>query len=164
MLPIGSSRRRLLNQPTHSSVAYSTASKLRQGPARMDHLGLEQPVDRLGEGMVVAVADTADLWFDALADCPVTQNMGHGGPKGASQEPARSIPRSGGRARLPGTDRMMPGASPGAWPVSSSGPDRPSVAGRFPARTCPRRYGSGSRLSVCLPDPASGGHPGGRYW
>ena len=34
MFPIGSSRRRLLNQSTHSSVAYSTASKFRHGPRR----------------------------------------------------------------------------------------------------------------------------------
>jgi hypothetical protein len=31
MLPMGSSSRRLLNHSTHSSVAYSTASKLRHG-------------------------------------------------------------------------------------------------------------------------------------
>jgi type III restriction enzyme len=34
MCPIGSRRRRLLNQSTHSSVANSTASKLRHGPRR----------------------------------------------------------------------------------------------------------------------------------
>ncbi len=34
MLPMGSRRRRLLNQSTHSSVANSTASKLRHGPRR----------------------------------------------------------------------------------------------------------------------------------
>ena len=34
-------------------------------PAPMDHLGLEQPVDRLGQGIVVAVADTADGGLDA---------------------------------------------------------------------------------------------------
>tara|TARA_B000000460_G_scaffold231992_1_gene190641 strand:- start:216 stop:710 length:495 start_codon:yes stop_codon:yes gene_type:complete len=32
MLPMGSSKRLLLNQSTHSRVAYSTASKLRHGP------------------------------------------------------------------------------------------------------------------------------------
>lgn len=34
MFPMGSRRRRLLNQSTHSSVANSTASKLRHGPRR----------------------------------------------------------------------------------------------------------------------------------
>jgi hypothetical protein len=34
MLPMGSSRRRVLNQSTHSSVANSTASKLRHAPRR----------------------------------------------------------------------------------------------------------------------------------
>src|SRR5213594_3263858 len=33
-LPIGSSSRRWLNQSTHSSVAYSTASRCRHGPRR----------------------------------------------------------------------------------------------------------------------------------
>ena len=31
----------------------------------VDDLGLEQAVDRFGESVVVAVADTADRWFDA---------------------------------------------------------------------------------------------------
>ena len=31
----------------------------------MDHLGLEQTVDRLGERVVVRVADAADGWLDA---------------------------------------------------------------------------------------------------
>lgn len=31
----------------------------------MDELGLEQPFDRLGQRIVVAVADTADRWLDA---------------------------------------------------------------------------------------------------
>src|ERR671911_1136274 len=34
MFPIGSSRRRWLNQSTHARVANSTASKLRHGPQR----------------------------------------------------------------------------------------------------------------------------------
>ena len=41
-MPIGSSRRRWLNQSTHSSVAY----------------------DRLGQGVVIGVPDTADGRFD----------------------------------------------------------------------------------------------------
>ena len=30
------------------------------GPASVDHLRFEQPVDRLGEGIVIGVADAAD--------------------------------------------------------------------------------------------------------
>ena len=44
MFPIGSSRRRLLNQSTHSSAAYSTASKLRQGPRRWMTSALNRPL------------------------------------------------------------------------------------------------------------------------
>ena len=44
MFLIGSSRRRLLNQSTHSSVAYSTASKLRQGPRRWMTSALISPL------------------------------------------------------------------------------------------------------------------------
>ena len=62
---MGSSRRRLLNQSTHSRVANSTASSERHGPAALDHLGLVEAVDRLGEGVVVAVADAADRGLDA---------------------------------------------------------------------------------------------------
>ncbi len=60
MWPIGSSSRRWLNQSTHSSVANSTASKDRHGPASMDDLRLEQADHRLGESVIVRVADTAD--------------------------------------------------------------------------------------------------------
>ena len=35
------------------------------GAAPADHLGLEQADDRLGESIVVAVADAADRWLDA---------------------------------------------------------------------------------------------------
>ena len=62
---MGSSSRRLLNQSTHSSVANSTASQRPPRPAPMDHLGLVEPVDRLGERVVVAVADAADRGLDA---------------------------------------------------------------------------------------------------
>lgn len=44
MFPIGSRRRRLLNQSTHSSVAYSTASRLRQGPGRWITSALKSPL------------------------------------------------------------------------------------------------------------------------
>jgi hypothetical protein len=71
MLPIGSSRPRLLNQSTHSSVAYSTASKERQGPRPMDDLGLVEAVDGLGQGVVVAVADAADRGFDPALGQPL---------------------------------------------------------------------------------------------
>ena len=41
---MGSSRRRLLNQSTHSSVAYSTASRLRHGPRRQITSALYRPL------------------------------------------------------------------------------------------------------------------------
>ncbi len=59
MLPIDESKRRLLNQSTHSSVANSTASIYRHGP-RLDGLSFVKPVDRLGERIVVTVANTAN--------------------------------------------------------------------------------------------------------
>ena len=58
---MGLSRRRLLNQLTHSRVANSTALKLRHSP---DHLGLEQAIDRFSESIVIRVADVADRGFD----------------------------------------------------------------------------------------------------
>ena len=45
---MGSSRRRLLNQSTHSSVANSTASKLRQGPRRWIGKQINRRLVRLG--------------------------------------------------------------------------------------------------------------------
>ena len=47
----------MVDQSTHSSVANSTASKLRHGPRRMNDLGLVKTVDRFGQSVVVAVAD-----------------------------------------------------------------------------------------------------------
>ena len=35
------------------------------GSAVPDNLGFEEPVYRLGEGVVIRVADTADRWLDA---------------------------------------------------------------------------------------------------
>ena len=65
MFPIGSSSLLLLNQSTHSSVANSTCFEVAPRPAPPDHLGLVEAVDGLGEGVVVAVADTADRRLDA---------------------------------------------------------------------------------------------------
>lgn len=48
-MPPGSSSRRWLNQSPHSSGAYSTASKLRQGPRRWITSGFVEAVDRLGQ-------------------------------------------------------------------------------------------------------------------
>ena len=62
---MGSSKRRLLNQSTHSNAAYSTASSEREGP-RVDDLELEQTDDGFGHGIVVGVADAADLSLDAV--------------------------------------------------------------------------------------------------
>ena len=57
----------MLNQSTHSRVANSTASRLRQGPRR-HHLCLEQPDDGLGQRVVVGIADAADGWLDPRLD------------------------------------------------------------------------------------------------
>ena len=37
----------------------------------MDHLGFVEAVDRLGEGIVVAVADAADGWLEASLGKPL---------------------------------------------------------------------------------------------
>jgi hypothetical protein len=62
---MGSRSRRLLNQSTHSSVANSTACNDRHGPRPMDDLGLVETVDRLGESIVITVADAAHRRLDA---------------------------------------------------------------------------------------------------
>lgn len=62
---MGSSRRWLLNQSTHSRVAISTASKDFHGPRRLDHLSLVQAVNRLGQSIVVGISHTADGRLDA---------------------------------------------------------------------------------------------------
>src|SRR6056297_4097845 len=56
MFPIGSRSRRLRQQATRSSVAFSTGSKLCLGAPTMDDLGPEPAVDRIGQGFFVAVA------------------------------------------------------------------------------------------------------------
>jgi hypothetical protein len=58
----------LLNQSTHSRVAYATASKPRHGPPPVDEFGLVEAVDRLGAGVVVRVADAADGRDEARLD------------------------------------------------------------------------------------------------
>ena len=47
----------MFHHHTYSSVASSTCSTVRHGPFPTDQLGLVQPVDCLGEGVVVAVTD-----------------------------------------------------------------------------------------------------------
>ena len=44
-MPMGSSRRRLLNQPTHSSVAYSTASSVVRDPQHVRPGAAELAID-----------------------------------------------------------------------------------------------------------------------
>src|SRR5579863_1118723 len=61
---MGSRRRRVLNQSTHSRVANSTASRLRHGPRRW----MTSVLYGLGEGVVVAVADAADRGDEARLD------------------------------------------------------------------------------------------------
>jgi hypothetical protein len=60
-----------LNQSTHSRVANSTASKLRQGAAPVDYLGFVEAVEGLGQGIVVAVAGAADRGLDARLGKPL---------------------------------------------------------------------------------------------
>ncbi len=74
---MGSRRRRLLNQSTHSSVANSTASKLRHGPRRWMTLGLVKTVDRFGESIVVTVANASDRRLDARFRKPLRIANGH---------------------------------------------------------------------------------------
>jgi hypothetical protein len=68
---MGSKSRRLLNQSTHSSVANSTASNDRHGPRRWMNLGLVKTVDRLGESIVITVADAAHRRLDARLHQPL---------------------------------------------------------------------------------------------
>src|SRR3954471_3044245 len=70
MLPIGSRRRRLLYQSTHSKVANSTASMLRHGPRRRITSVLNKPllldaVRPTGQRIVIAITNAADRGFDA---------------------------------------------------------------------------------------------------
>jgi hypothetical protein len=65
---MGARRRRWLYQSTHSRVAYSTAMMEAPRATPVDHLRLEQAVDRLCQGVVIAVADTADGQLDARSD------------------------------------------------------------------------------------------------
>lgn len=62
---MGSSSRRLLNQSTPGEGGELDGFERAPRSAPMDHLGFVESVDRLGEGIVVAVADTADGRFDA---------------------------------------------------------------------------------------------------
>ena len=90
--------------------------------AAVDHLGLEQTVDSLGERVVVAVADAADGWLDpsvkqALA---VADRDALGGFKRSSQHLDKKAVAMTHRNRR--SDRS------GRAPLSS--PGRPPVAGR----------------------------------
>lgn len=62
MFPIGSGRCLLLNQSTHSKVAYSMASNERQGPRRWI---TSATVCRFGQSVLVVVADAIDERLDA---------------------------------------------------------------------------------------------------
>ena len=57
---MGPKRRWLLNQSTQRSVAIFDSREARPGPLAPDDLGLEQAIDRLGEGIVIGVPDAAD--------------------------------------------------------------------------------------------------------
>ena len=92
MLPIGSRRRRLLYQSTHSMVANSTASRLRHGPRRRITSVLNRPllldaVRPTGKCVVVRVTDAANGGFDTGFEEPLcVQNRNVlGGFKQSSQ-------------------------------------------------------------------------------
>src|SRR5262245_15605580 len=65
MLPMGSKSRRLLNQSTHSRGG--ELDRLERSPrsAPVDDFGLVEAVDRLGQRVVVAIADAANRGLDA---------------------------------------------------------------------------------------------------
>ena len=68
--PRESKRRRQSNRFTHSSVAFSAASKLRQGLRRWMTFRLAEAVDRLGQGVALTVPHTADSRFYPGHGCP----------------------------------------------------------------------------------------------
>jgi hypothetical protein len=74
MWPMCASRRRLLNQSTHSSVAYSTASKLRQGPRQWMTSALKRPLI----GSASAVIQGSELVRDSQLGLGLVQ-AGHRG-------------------------------------------------------------------------------------
>jgi hypothetical protein len=65
MLPMGSRSRRLLNQSTHSRGG--ELDRLERSPRStpVDDFGLVEAVDRIGQRVVVAIADTTDGGLDA---------------------------------------------------------------------------------------------------
>src|SRR3954452_16570280 len=68
MFPIGSKRRRLLNQSTHSRVANSTASKLRQGPPRWITSVLNKPMTVSARAlMLLCRSSSFRCWLPRLA-------------------------------------------------------------------------------------------------
>ena len=85
-LPKGSKSRRLLNQSTHSSVANSTACNDRHGPRRW-MISQQRPLIRLGESIVITVADAAHRRLDARLHQPrgVLDRDVLGGSKRSSQ-------------------------------------------------------------------------------
>ncbi len=62
--PIGSSRRRLLNQSAHLRVAYSTCSTFLHGARFADQLGLVQAINRFAQRIVIAVANAPNRGGD----------------------------------------------------------------------------------------------------
>ena len=62
---MGSSRRYWLNQATHSKAASSTDSLAFQGGPTVNQFRLVRAIDRLSQGVVVAVAAAAYRGLDA---------------------------------------------------------------------------------------------------
>ena len=74
---MGSKRRRLLNQLTHSSCGELHGFEVAPWSSSMDDLGLVKTVDRLGESIVVGTADASDGRFDARLRQPFGIANGH---------------------------------------------------------------------------------------
>ena len=68
MWPMGSGRRGWLNHETRCSVASSTALRVCQGPRRCMVSAFLQPVDGLGQRVVVAVAGAHDVACEDVND------------------------------------------------------------------------------------------------
>src|ERR671910_1212647 len=110
MFPIGSSRRRLLNQSTHSRVASSMASKLRHGPRRWITSALNKPLIVSAralsyespvlptDGSMPASASRSVYRIDRY--CPSSTGRRNSAPKGVAMTTRRRRSERAGRAKL----------------------------------------------------------------
>ena len=99
MLPIGSSSRRLLNQSTHSSVAYSTASSDRHGAAVAPRRSRREQSAERGVPMKPQLIECCERRYDAIlaeglafheAQVPLAPAAMKGGGKWRGRAPRRT--------------------------------------------------------------------------